>query len=157
MLGEDSIRKAELVDKSNKVVYAFKSHNAEDEQSVRILQEGVVDGVVTGIRGADDTMHLYVRDHQDRDLTIVVKDEELARGLLSQFRTGMVRLYLHGMWERSANGWTPIANKCVLDGYEVLDDMPLSAAFAAMRKVDGNRWMKESDPLETLRRFREGD
>lgn len=157
MLGADAIKKAEVVTETGKVVYLFQPEVPADDEAIRVYQAGTVDGTVTGIVGADDTMHLYLRDRRGKDLKIIVRDEGLARSLLKQFRDGLVRLYVRGPWLRSDKGWVPEASRCVLERYEVLAETPLTELFAAMRKAEGNGWAMEKNPLEKWRSIREGD
>jgi len=157
MLGQDGIKKAELESASGKVVYLFRPEVQAQEDVARIYQSGSIDGTVTGIRGADDTMQLYVRDRRDRDLNITIRDEELARSLLKQFRHGFVRLYVRGIWIRGDDGWMPEAKRCLLERYDVLEESPLTGIFAALAEAKGNGWALERDPYEMWRSIREGD
>lgn len=157
MMGEDSIKKGELETEAGKVVYLFQPEVSSDQPECRVFQVGTVDGTVTGIKGADDTMHLYVRDFVGNDLIVSVRDEDLARRIVRQFRQGYVRLRMHGTWIRTENGWKPQSNRCTLDGFEVLDETPLTDVFGTMKSVEGNGWKLELNPLETLRNIREGD
>lgn len=146
MLGEDGIPEAQLLDSSENVIYLFKGAAADDSQVFRVYQDGVVDGIVTGLVGADDTMHLHLRDHFDRDLRLVVRDEKLARELLVHFRQGHVRLSICGQWVRSDAGWVPESGKCTVTSFEKLDDMPASEVFSAFAAVPENGWLDFEDP-----------
>jgi hypothetical protein len=154
MLGEDSFGSAELRDVSNKVIYLFRSKVPTNVQNVTVKQYGEVDGIVTGLIGADDTMHLHIRDVLSRDLTLLVKDEALARNLLGCFRRGQVRLRVHGTWERTEDGWVPATNRCTVEGYEVLDDASASEVLSHIAGLEGNGWKDISDPLATWRDLR---
>lgn len=154
MLAEDMVAETEILDRAGAVIYVIHGAVLAPGQTDRLFQEASVDGVVTGLVGADDTMHLHLRDHFDRDLRLVVRDEGLARGLLSRFRTGSVRVRVRGTWVRSENGWAPESNKCAVLGFEVLDEAPLSVVFESFANVDGNGWGEAKDPLalwETIR------
>lgn len=152
LLTEDSLGSAELRDTSDKVIYLFKAHEQPDMLSMTIRQHGEVDGVVTGLVGADDTMHLHLRDALSRDLKLVVRDEQLARNLLTHFRQGHVRLRVHGAWVRTEDGWVPETNRCVVDGFEVLDDTPAIEVFANLAATVGSSWCE--DPMATWRDLR---
>lgn len=146
MLGADGIKQAQLLDDSENVVYLFEGVAEEKEIAHRLSQEGVVDGIVTGIVGADDTMHLHLRDFMDRDLKLVIRNEDMARSLLMQFRNGMVRVYIHGTWIRADSGWLPEASKCTVDRFEVLEDTPISEVFAQLANIEDNGWKELTDP-----------
>ncbi|HET7562233.1 MAG TPA: hypothetical protein VFJ87_07610 [Rhodanobacteraceae bacterium] len=145
LMGEDAISKAELLDSSRKVVYLFHAPVLSDVVDARIQQAGEVDGIITGIVGADDTMHLYLRDHLGRDLRLIVRSEDLARALLSRFRLGVVRLSIHGTWIRTDRGWIPESNKCTVDRFEMLDDTSPLEIFEGLGSIAGNGWNEVSD------------
>jgi hypothetical protein len=146
MLGHDGIPEAELLDATEKVIYLFKGSLENGDQVSRIHQHGSVDGVVTGLVGADDTMHLHLRDTFDRDLRLVLRNETLARDLLILFRRGSVRLTLHGQWVRTNAGWIPESGKCTVTSFEVLEDTPIGDVFNAFAAVPGNGWLELNDP-----------
>jgi len=154
MLGADGITEAQLKDASARVIYLFKPALSESDSSVRVQQEGSIDGVVTGLVGADDSMHLYIRDMLDRDLRFIVRDEQLARQLLGYFRQGSVRVYVHGTWQRSDDGWRPEANRCTVDRFEALEEISLVELFGDLSKVSQNAWLAEDDPQTTWRDLR---
>lgn len=154
MLGKDSIKEAQLLDASENVVYLFSGRAEESLETDRLFQQGFVDGVVTGLVGADDTMHLHLRDHFERDLRLVIRDEDLARQLLTRFRNGSVRLNLHGTWIRTELGWIPEANKCTVDRFEVLDDTPPQEVFSALAVIPGNEWVTLDDPIAEWKSLR---
>ena len=146
MLGEDGIKEANLLDKNKNVVLSLLATAETPTPTVRIYQSGMIDGVVTGLVGADDTMHLYLRDYLDRDLKIIVRDEGIARSLLQHFRNSHVRVYMHGTWVRTERGWHPEAGKCTVDRYEVLDETPISEVFKSINEIEGNGWRDVEDP-----------
>ncbi|RKT63091.1 hypothetical protein DFR40_0141 [Azonexus fungiphilus] len=146
LLGEDGIPEAELLDSSSKVIYLFKGNPADSEQVSRVFQHGSIDGIVTGLVGADDTMHLHLRDYFDRDMRLVIRDEALARELVLRFRQGSVRLNLHGQWVRTDSGWIPESGKCIVTSFEDLDDMVPSEVFRYIAEVPDNGWLEFADP-----------
>ncbi len=147
MLGADSIAEAQLLDGDDNVIYVMFGHKEEDPSAERLSQEGWVDGVVTGLVGADDTMHLHLRDHFDRDLKLNIRDEALARDILTHFRIGSVRLCVRGTWVRTENGWSPEASKCTVQRFETLQDTPLSQVLSAASRVKSNGWRELKDPI----------
>lgn len=154
MMGEDGIAKAELINASHKVVYLFRAPALNDSVDARIQQAGDVDGTITGIVGADDTMHLHLRDHLGRDLRLIVRSEDLARALLSRFRLGAVRLSVHGTWIRTEQGWIPESNKCTVDRFEALDDTSPLEIFDALGSIPGNGWSDVPDAEAAWRDLR---
>ena len=154
MLGEDHLSSAELKDAGERVIYLFQAHEQIIVSSATVRQSGEVDGIVTGLVGADDTMHLHLRDAFARDLKLVVKSEELARELLMHFRNGQIRLQVHGMWLRTEDGWIPEANRCVVESFDVLDETPASGVFAQIAAISDDGWSNEDDALATWRDLR---
>ena len=154
MLLEDGLQQAQLIDSDNNLIYLFESRAEEAEKVEKIHQYGFVDGVVVGLVGADATMHLHLRDSFNRDLRIIVKDEGLARQLLTKFRNGVVRLSIHGVWVRTENGWVPQASKCTVDSFESLDESDLASIFDELRAVPDNGWSKIEDPLKQWEEIR---
>lgn len=154
MLGRDGFRTAELRDNTDKVLCLFRSEEQLSMHTISIKKRGDVDGVVTGLRGADDTMHLYLRDQLSRDHSLVVRDETLARDLLRHFRTGLVRLRVHGSWQRTEDGWVPESGKCVVDGYDELDQTPAAEVMASLIAIPGNGWVDVEDPEAVWRELR---
>ncbi|MDH6301243.1 hypothetical protein M2128_000145 [Polynucleobacter sphagniphilus] len=114
---------------------------------IRVQQAGTVDGVVTGLVGADNTMHLHLRDSFNRDLKLIVRNENLARDLLINFRSGSVRLNIHGTWIRCENGWYPEANKATVDGFEMLENSSLISIFSDIKNIPDNGWSSMENPI----------
>ena len=147
MLSEDAIAEAQILDENDNVIYGVFGQKQEDESADRLFQEGWVDGVVTGLVGADETMHLHLRDQFERGLKLNVRDVALARDILTFFRSGSVRLLVRGTWIRTENGWSPEASKCTVQRFEALEDTPISQIFAAAARVKGNGWEELADPI----------
>lgn len=147
MLVSDGISRAELLDASDKVIYLFGQKIEPVKELIKVQQAGTVDGVVTGLVGADNTMHLHLRDNFNRDLKLIVRNESLARDLLLNFRAGSVRLNIHGTWIRSESGWYPEANKATVDGFEMLDDSSLISIFSEIKNIPDNGWSSMENPM----------
>lgn len=157
MVDQDGIRQAQVLDRDENVVYLFEGKVVQEENTQTIYQTGQVDGMVTGVLGADDTMHLYLRDYLDRDLRIMIRDMEIARHLLQYFRKGTIRAHIHGHWKRTEYGWIPEANKCTVDSFEVLDDTPISEVLRQFVSVPDNGWSTMEHPDAFLDDLRGGD
>ena len=147
MLAVDGIARAELLDAGDNVIYLFRQHIEPVKELIKVQQAGTVDGVVTGLVGADNTMHLHLRDRFDRDLKLIVRNERLARDLLLNFRSGSVRLSIHGTWIRGDSGWYPEANKCSVDGFEILSDSSLIDIFSEIKAIPNNGWSSMENPI----------
>lgn len=148
LMGQDAISKAEILDERGDLIHTIFGIQPEPASSnERLYQEGVVDGWVTGLVGADDSMHLYLRDHFDRDLRLIVRDDAMARKILTHFRAGIIRLRVRGPWLRNDNGWSPEASKCLVLSFEVLEDTPFSEVLSAAASVAGNGWSEMKDPM----------
>ena len=145
-LGEDGIAEAQLLDSGSNVVHLFHGLAAVDDEIDRVYQEGTVDGVVTGLVGADDTMHLHLRSINAQDLKLVVRDEDLARDILSYFRKGILRVSVQGHWLRSVDGWHPEANRCTVRSFVPLDERPASEVFRELAEVPDNGWKAMERP-----------
>lgn len=154
LLEEDGFNSAEVRDTSAKVIHLITAKRRDEVKGVTIKQHGEVDGVVTGLVGTDDTMHLHVRDALSRDIKLVVRDETMARELLTRFRHGHVRLRVHGTWVRTEDGWVPENNRCTVDGYQVLDETSASDVFAQIAATPGNGWCELPDPAAAWRDLR---
>lgn len=154
LLGEDSFDTAELKDNGDNVIYLIRADVPATMQTITIKQDGEVDGVVTGLVGADDTMHLYLRDQLSRDHRLVIRSESLARDLLHHFREGMVRVRVRGTWVRTEDGWVPEGGKCLVQDYDVLDESPLSEVMVSLAAIPDNGWSKIDDPESVWRDLR---
>lgn len=152
MIAVDKIEKAELRDRNDRVIYAF-TPEPQSDVSATVWQEGDVDGTMTGIVGADDTMHLHIRNHCDRDLRLVVKDEDMAKALLTHFREGIMRLRVRGTWKQTDLGWVP-DSRCVVTQFVMLDEEPLDSVFATLSEISENGWLSDDDPLASWRDLR---
>lgn len=148
-LNEDGVKEAEILDSSNNVIYTFHGSPANDDTIYRATEQGEVDGVVTGIKGVDDTMHLYLRDHAGRDVTLLLRDETLARDILKHYRAGILRFTVDGTWIRGDDGWLPEASKCIIQSFEVLNDTSLTQIFEQLRIADGNGWTSLPNSMAT--------
>lgn len=157
MIDADGLPGAEIRDRSDNVVYLFPPRAMELTTTATITQSGTVDGVVTGMVGADDTMHLHLRDWADRDIKIIVRDVEMARELLTHFRKGIVRVTVEGTWKRTDMGWIPENNRCTAKTFEALQEDPVDVIMQRFAAAPGNGWKKMKDPMGFLRELRGSD
>lgn len=157
MVDADGVPGAEIRDRFDNVIYIFPRRIMETFATPTITQSSTVDGVVTGIVGADDTMHLHLRDWADRDIKIIVRDVNMARDLLTHFRKGTVRVTVEGLWKRTDMGWVPENNRCTAKAFEVLQEDPIDVIMDRFVAVPGNGWKKMKDPMGFLKELRGAD
>lgn len=153
MLFEDGVT-AKLYNRQKNVIYVFKGHQDDLADEISVIQSGCVDGVVVGLQGADKTMHLQIKNVANKTQRFIVKDEELARQLITQFKNGSVRLNVYGKWINSIDGWLPEPNKCVVQSFEVLDDLSLVDIFTTLRAIPNNGWSQIENPVKLWEEIR---
>ena len=156
VLARDGFR-AELLDRGNNKILEFNSGVAANEsmKEVVVQDSGTVDGVVVGIEGADDTVHVRLRDMNGEECRVILRDLSQARELARRFRDQPIRMHVHGTWKRTADGvWTP--NKLYADTFEDLDVSSALEVFERLRAIPGNGWADTDDPEMAWRGLREG-
>jgi hypothetical protein len=75
---------------------------------------------------------------------------------LAAYLFDVVRVSGRGRWTRDGDGEWKLHSFKVFS-FEVLDERPLSAVVAELRKVAGNNWRKAADPYAELQRLRRDD
>lgn len=156
LLGRDGFR-AELIDRKHNKVLDFIAPEAANQAmgEVTVSDSGTIDGVVVGIQGADDTVHVRLRDSDGAESRVIFRDLAQARELAHRFRGGPVRVHVHGTWKRSSDGvWT--ANNVYADRFEDLDETSALDVFEKLRAIPGNGWSGVDDPMNAWRGLREG-
>jgi hypothetical protein len=156
LLGRDGFR-AELIDRKNNKVLDFVMPEAMNQAigEVIVSDSGTLDGVVVGIQGADDTVHVRLRDSDGVESRVIFRDLIQARELAHRFRGEPVRVYVHGTWKRSPEGvWT--TNNVYADRFEDLDETSALDVFEKLRAIPGNGWSDVDDPMNAWRGLREG-
>jgi hypothetical protein len=99
-------------------------------------------------------MNLHLRDDENRDINLVVKDMDLARRILEHFRRGIIRVQVDGYWERTSKGWIPKSGRCTVQGFEVLELLSIRDTLNRMASVPDNGWDALSDPIATWKDLR---
>ena len=156
LLGRDGLR-AELLDRNSLKVLEFKGIEAANDstQEVVVHDTGTVDGIVVGIEGADDTVHVRLRDINGTESRIILRDISQAQELARRFRGQIVRVHVHGTWKRMPDGiWAP--NRLYADRFEDLDETPALEVFERLRAIPGNGWAEVEEPMNAWRGLREG-
>jgi hypothetical protein len=149
--------RAELLDrKANKVLEFDGQETANDTlKEVVVSDSGTIDGIVVGIEGADDTVHVRLRDMDGLEARIIFRDLVQAREMAHRFRGAPVRVHVHGTWKRSPEGaWT--TKMVYADSFEDLDETSALKIFEKLRSIPGNGWSDIENPLEAWRSLREG-
>lgn len=115
------------------IIIRFPGRELTEEKFASIRQQGHVDGIVTGIRGKDETIHITLQSEGQQTSGFETKNRSLAKLLAAKYLEP-VRLFGRGNWTRDADGvWTLL--KFRIDSFEALDDAPLTSALAALREI----------------------
>jgi hypothetical protein len=154
MLGADAISKAQLLSAANDLIYDFHCPAPQIETTIRVNQQGSVDGVVVGIQGVDNTSHVRLLDPLGRILNLVIKDALLARNLATHFKGSQIRLNISGVWMRTDDGWIPESGKCHVDDFQSLENTSPKVIFDDLLKIPNNGWSVMSDPLKNWANLR---
>lgn len=156
MLEDDGVS-GEVEERSGEVLLRFPRRVDRETPKEYVVQDvGVIDGVVVGLVGIDDTVHLRLQDSSGQTNKVTLRDLGLARELGKHFRGDMLRVHVHGTWKRTAEGrWEPHA--LYLDRYEELSDEPANAILSRLSALPGNRWTTMNDPDTLLRSLREDE
>jgi hypothetical protein len=114
------------------VVLPFPGRNEAQEEFESVRQHGFVDGVVTGVRGRDETRHITL-ETADGQLSGFYTTRAIAKALARKYDEN-VRLFGKGKWTRDKEGvWT--LQEFKVEGFEELDDASLSEALAKLRSI----------------------
>jgi len=138
----------EIVDHQDAVVvrFAVDRQVTPAEPELTVNDVGTLDGRVVGVVGADDTVHVRLRDHGGIEHKVVLRDLAMARELASRFRAGPVRVHVHGTWRRTVEGkWE--AQQVYADRVEELDDLSAKEVFDELRAIPTG-WAAVADPLK---------
>jgi hypothetical protein len=132
------------------IIVRFPGREMAEEKFAAIRQHGSIDGIVTGIRGKDDTIHITINSEGQQ-----VSGCETNRALAKQLGAKLfepVRLFGRGRWNRDADGvWTLISFK--IESFEALQDVPLTGALAELRRIP-TEW--GDDAFSELDKMRHG-
>lgn len=116
----------------NAVVLPFPGRNEAQEEFESVRQRGFVDGVVTGVRGKDETRHITL-ETANGQVSGFYTTRAIAKQLARKYDE-QVRLFGRGRWHRDKEGvWTLLDFK--VEGFEELDDAPLSEALKNLRGI----------------------
>lgn len=131
------------------IVVRFPGREIAEEKFAAIRQQGSIDGIVTGIRGKDDTIHITLNSEGQ-----LLSGCETNRAIAKQLGAKIfepVRLFGRGRWSRDADGvWTLLSFK--IESFETLQDIPLTSALSQLREI-ATEWTDDSfGELNEMRR-----
>jgi hypothetical protein len=148
----DGISRAEIFDGAMELLQVLTPANEEIFYTVE--QAGEVEGELTGVVGADSTMHISIREHNGRIVKLVCKNLPLALEMSTHLRNGKLRLFVDGQWNRTDSGWRPDAQACFVSGFEEIGSSSVGDIFKDLRKIQGNGWSVEPDIDRAWRELR---
>lgn len=123
------------------VIIPFPGRNEVREELMSVRQQGFVDGIVTGVRGRDETVHITLQFEEKQISGCYTTNQAIAKQLAAKWREP-VRLFGKGKWNRDPDGnWTLEDFK--IDNFEALDDAPLTDALGELRKIQ-TEWNNSS-------------
>ncbi|MEO6016132.1 MAG: hypothetical protein ABIP46_02675 [Polaromonas sp.] len=146
--------RGEIVDRELHTVVAFPGTrpDAVEQPDLIISDDGTLDGLVVGVSGADDTVHLRLLDKGGVEHRITLRDLNMARDLAKLFRSDIVRVHVHGTWRRTPDGkWLPHA--VYADRVEILDSSSAREVFEELRLIKTD-WTDMAEPMKELAEIR---
>lgn len=116
-------------------------------------QEGSLDGVLISVSGADQTVHLQLKNG-DTKHTNIDTNRDMARRMAKHMYEP-IRIHGTGRWLRDQNGdW--ILRRFRVESFTVLRADDLRDAVNELREVGGGDWQTIKDPVDALRALRRG-
>lgn len=132
------------------IVVRFPGRDTAEEKFASVRQQGSLDGIVTGIRGKDETIHITLLV-DGQQVTGCETNRTIAKQLGAKFYEP-VRLFGRGRWGRDADGmWSLLHFK--IESFESLQDEPLASALVSLRQIP-TEWGE--DAYTELTRMRKG-
>ena len=130
------------------IVIKFPGRETAEEKFASIRQQGSIDGIVTGIRGRDETIHITIQS-EGQQISGCQTNRTIAKQLGAKLFEP-VRLFGRGRWTRDSEGvWTLIDFK--IESFEGLQDVPLTSALAALRAIPTEWDDKSYSEINTMR------
>lgn len=130
------------------IIIRFPGREAAEEKFASIKQQGSLDGIVTGIRGKDETIHITIQSEGEQ-LSGAYTTKQIAKQLGSKLFEP-VRLFGQGKWTRDSEGvWALKDFK--IESFEALQDVSLTSALAEIRTIP-TEWGDDTvSELNTIR------
>lgn len=144
----------EIADASGQVIHIDFAGRQRVEKVAYgpVKQQGTLDGVVFRVEGRDATVHVGIMDGEKS--YSLEAPAAMGKQLAALFRAGPVRFRGVGTWYRSGSGAWDL-RKFVIEGFDELDDGPLSAAIADIRAAPASDWRTVDDPFGALGKERD--
>jgi hypothetical protein len=118
--------------RNGSVTLKFPGRSESREEFVSVRQAGFVDGIVIGVRGRDESVHITLQI-EDRQVSGCYTNRTIAKQLGARFFEP-VRLHGRGRWHRDGDGnWE--LDEFKVDSFETLSDDALTAALSSVRKA----------------------
>jgi hypothetical protein len=118
--------------KSGAVILRFPGIKEAREEFAAIRQHGAFDGIVTGVRGRDETAHITLWA-DGKAVSGFYTTRAIAKDLAKKWDEA-VRLFGRGRWSRDDEGnWTLLDFR--IESFEPLDEAPLGTALADLRNI----------------------
>ena len=117
-----------------------------------VTQPGTLEGKLIRLGGKDDTKPVHLQDGDE--VHICNANSAIAKSLAA-FYEQQIRVSGNGRWSRNEDGSWKL-EYFNITGVEPLTEEPLSAVIERLRHIPGNGWLKLDDPLDELKRIREG-
>jgi hypothetical protein len=132
------------------IIIRFPGREQAEEKFSAVRQQGSLDGIVTGIRGKDETIHITIQV-EGQQVSGCFTTRTIAKQLGAKLFEP-VRLFGRGRWNRDSEGVWSLEN-FKIESFQSLEDVPLSSALAQLRAIK-TEW--DDDSYEELRTIREG-
>jgi hypothetical protein len=120
------------------------------EEKFTVKQQGSIDGIVTGIRGKDNSIHITLQSEGQQ-----ISGCETTRLIAKQLGPKLfepVRLFGRGRWSRDADGnWNLETFR--IESFEALQDVSLADALTVLRDIP-TEW--GDDAYQELAKMRKG-
>jgi hypothetical protein len=144
----------QVINREGQVIIELnKASRVPEQPEYTVADQGIIDGVVVGIGGTDDTVHVRIQEASGAVWSISLRDFSIARQLASHFRADPIRMLVHGTWKRSGSGvWEPL--NLHADGFEPLDVRSAKAIMDEIRTIPGMGWSGLDDPVAVWKGLR---
>lgn len=146
-MARDALR-GSVIDSSGSVVLEFNKQTKPEVAPAEYIvpDNGTIDGVVVGIQGVDDTVHIRLQEANGAVFSLGLRDLAMARKFAAHFRGEPIRVQVHGTWKRTAAGvWEP--HNLMVDSFDDLDQIDAKELMDRLRAIPNNGWADMKDPI----------
>lgn len=153
LLRDDNAVGAYRGHKGSAVILKFPGRERIEERFSTIRQQGFIDGIVTGIRGRDETVHITL-DSEGKQISGCYTNRAIAKQLGSKLYEA-VRLFGKGKWFRDAEGTWGLSDFKV-ESFEPLQEVLLTDALGRLRAIPAEWGDEAFRELELIRKGTKG-